>query len=948
VQLDLLTISATEALKVKFIQDVIRQGFTRAGLKSEEIVISVSIDHRVPAASLDTIFCAVRNADAQLIMPRGDFDQLVNSKEFLQSLDPAIVRSRGIEAVDMREIFRERVLKNVHFMLTFSMTLEECSELQVSFPGECVIDLWLPYERDTFEDIAADCIEDLNTRIDNHTIQIVIPDVKQQMSEELEERKNEDDSKGLGFVRAASDEGNEAEEAELAFQEAIKIQQEFRENMKHRIQLVIPRLMAELHLQLMKFNEEFAASTGHMVFVSAISFRSFCRRFKDIFMEKYEDLYDRRKRLGIAIKTISRCEVDLAKAQSEFAEEQAGGVDNAREFRESIMSSIKTRTTSIQKVKTKLAEYESDLIFTQDRLEDIQPKFAAAAELREREQAKVQRTLQFFKPAAASEIARLSPLPVAVGQIFDVALILLREKLNKIQMVETNTRTTFKDSWMHSVNLLRQPREYCDMLLELDLDTISPEQLELIQPYITSEELFPNRMQQIANGLAAPLATWVNAVVHYCAIIKESLDVMETTKSLTKSRAKLEQQVNELKQVIASGQDEVAVLRTQYDEAINRLQIDAERKEQKQLAINTASDIIVGLRVQQSRWSSAYSEYVEEVGKVAGDSSVASAFLTYCGLLDSTYRLRAEQEILMGMCKECNVMLNLPINCVDHLSSISERARWRSQGLQPVQSCSEDACLVKRSASWPLIIDPYGQCLAWLHNHFKENKEDMRFVQAKDDKIVQLIQTCVSYGRALYIHGLDSDFEHDLGEVYSEDIRSGFDRKTVTVGGEKVEFNASFQLYFSTRKKIPRFSSNFAARICVVNFASSLSVDAASESNQMSALELQLTGAILELANREQEMERRNIFQKEIDLQVRINGHQDRLVDALCRIEGNVIESLASLNEIKELRHEIGTIKKTRQTYAKEREKMDKNLVQYTKVYFIRRFASPLCAFLKS
>jgi len=904
------------------LQSTLRQGFIQAGLKQEQVIIAVSIDGRVRLETLDVIFCAVRNADTQLLMSRDDFDRILNSKEFENSIKSNLDIPK--EAVELREIFRERVLQNIHFVLMCAMTLEELSRLPVQLPAECTIDLWLPYNKEDLEHIASHAVSVLEERINQHTTMVMEKDTRRECLEDIQDlkRKAEEEEIDDAFFSRTPSEGFEEDNQESIVRDTIKVQLEFRDHIKERIRQVIPRLISESHIELCTLNAEFSARTGHGSYLSAASFRHYCRSFQDIFMAQFEKEYNRRKKLRIAIKTVTRCEADLAKAEHNFVEQRSLEKDDAgRDYSTSIMATMKLQTAALEKLKQQLSSLTSDLIFAQDKIEDMQEEYDSAKQLVDSEQANIRRHLQFFTPDVVEDISRLAPVPIGIGLLMDVVLILLKQKLNHIQMMETNLRATIRDSWQHSINLLKRPSEFCQQLNDMNLDLITPEQLEIVQPYITSELLTAEKMQQVANGLAAPIVPWVHGVVNYVQIARSSLAVMEKFREVTLEKMQLEERVAELAVVVKQGQEEVNGLRQQYDEEIHRKQSADETKEQQSVAIHTASDLIGGLRVRQARWSSQYSEYVHEVAKISGNSSIAAAFVTYCGLLDYDYRFKAEHDVMLKVCKNCSMTLNFPIDNLGLLSSDSEMATWRRQGLLPDDVCYENACLVKRSSSWPLIIDPYDDARTWITTHHKSNKEDVRFVHACEDKFMSQVQKCASFGIVLVIHGTDSDIPQDFGDLFNENFRINPAPLTINIGEESVEFNPSFQMYFMTSRKIPQYSSEFVARLSVVNFGSSVNV-----------LELKMTGALLDLANREQALRRNELFQREIDTQVRIQQNANRLIDMLCEIEGNVVESIEVLNEIKGLRDEVGSIKKDQENMRKEREQMLKDIEKYTEV----------------
>ena len=93
----------------------------------------------------------------------------------------------------------------------------------------------------------------------------------------------------------------------------------------------------------------------------------------------------------------------------------------------------------------------------------------------------------------------------------------------------------------------------------------------------------------------------------------------------------------------------------------------------------------------------------------------------------------------------------------------------------------------------------------------------------------------------------------------------------------------------------------------------------------------QLAVAILELADENKAAVCKDLYQRDIDLQAQIQANQERLIAALCEIQGNVVDSVSSLNEIKDLRNDVGELAKRKQGCAKDRDKMSQDIDHYLK-----------------
>lgn len=55
-----------------------------------------------------------------------------------------------------------------------------------------------------------------------------------------------------------------------------------------------------------------------------------------------------------------------------------------------------------------------------------------------------------------------------------------------------------------------------------------------------------------------------------------------------------------------------------------------------------------------------------------------------------------------------------------YVSSADERLRWEVNQLPSDDLCRENAVMLKRFTRYPLIIDPSGQALEFLHREYRE------------------------------------------------------------------------------------------------------------------------------------------------------------------------------------------------------------------------------------
>jgi dynein heavy chain len=199
---------------------------------------------------------------------------------------------------------------------------------------------------------------------------------------------------------------------------------------------------------------------------------------------------------------------------------------------------------------------------------------------------------------------------------------------------------------------------------KVDPDTITQEQMELIQPYLSAEDFTVERVRVFGAGLCVPIMKWVLCVSDYvrrktqCAPILTNYFLMQEkfrTLSATVARAS---------DALAETRGQTDVLRKQYDDAVARKQSQETADDRKQTNIKNAEELLAGLKHQQLRWTAVMRDYNIELHRLAGACTIAAAFLTYCGPLDSKYKERAVDLVLTSSCRDNGMKLKVMCVCV--------------------------------------------------------------------------------------------------------------------------------------------------------------------------------------------------------------------------------------------------------------------------------------------
>lgn len=212
------------------------------------------------------------------------------------------------------------------------------------------------------------------------------------------------------------------------------------------------------------------------------------------------------------------------------------------------------------------------------------------------------------------------------------------------------------------------------------------------------------------------------------------------------------------------------------------LQTDLETTEKK---IMLAHELISGLVSESQRWKEQRESLSSRLSFLMGDAAVAAAFASYSGPFNREYR----QKLVAGwrtVLRKNGILCSAEANVVGFLSSCNEdgNAGAHLEGLPSDSHSRENGAIVNASDKYPLLIDPEGQALHWIHH---QHRDRLRIVSRHDPLFRDVVEECLEYGSPLAIThsvpGLPSLLDSLLQQAF---IKRG-KRTMVRLGGSEVE-----------------------------------------------------------------------------------------------------------------------------------------------------------------
>lgn len=135
------------------------------------------------------------------------------------------------------------------------------------------------------------------------------------------------------------------------------------------------------------------------------------------------------------------------------------------------------------------------------------------------------------------------------------------------------------------------------------------------------------------------------------------------------------------------------------------------------------------------------------IGRLVGDVLLATGFLSYCGPYNQEFRanlVKTWMDILMSRSIPYTVNLNITNMLVEN-ATVSE---WTLQGLPNDELSVQNALIVTKSRSFPLLIDPQNQGKMWIKN--KEANNNLQITSLNHKYFRTHLEDCLSLGKAYF------------------------------------------------------------------------------------------------------------------------------------------------------------------------------------------------------
>lgn len=605
--------------------------------------------------------------------------------------------------------------------------------------------------------------------------------------------------------------------------------------------------------------------------VTPKSYLNFIGGYKNIYRFKQQELGEGAKRMDTGLAKLEEASISVEVLKRDLAVMDQELVQ-ASEKAETVLLEVTERAmqaeafkNQVQKVKEKaeqlVACIADEKALAEQKLEAAKPALEEA-----------EAALNTIKPAHIATVRKLGRPPHLIMRIMDCVLILFQRKIGAI--IPDIAAACPKPSWAESLKLMASTT-FLLQLQNYPKDIINNEMVEFLQPYFKMEDYNMETARRVCGDVAG-LLSWTKAMAFFHSVNKEVLP-LKANLALQEARLKLamEDLANAEKE-LSEREMALQTVKKQYDTAVAEKQRLTEAANVCLRKMTAATALINGLGGEKIRWTDQSGEFKIQLGRLVGDVLLATGFLSYCGPYNQQYRaslVTAWMDILTTKSIPFTKNLNITNMLVDSATT----SEWTLQGLPNDELSVQNALIVTKSSSYPLLVDPQNQGKMWIKN--KESTNELQITSLNHKYFRTHLEDSLSLGRPLLIEDVAEELDPVLDNVLEKNfIKSGSIEKVI-VGDKECDVMPGFMLYITTKLPNPAYSPEISAKTSIIDFTVT-----------MLGLEDQLLGRVILMEKSDLEAERVALFESVMTNQRSMKELESTLLHRLTSSEGSLVD----------------------------------------------------------
>lgn len=260
-------------------------------------------------------------------------------------------------------------------------------------------------------------------------------------------------------------------------------------------------------------------------------------------------------------------------------------------------------------------------------------------------------------------------------------------------------------SWDNAKKMMANPKNFLLALEAFDGREIDEAILKAVQP-VLDNPVFTEENMKAKSKAAANLCKWVIAICAFNKIYKKVKPLMESADAAEKQANEKQEELKIVMEKVRIVVEKVDTLKAKLAEAEAAKQRVLDEAEALQTQLDLANRLVGGLADENKRWNENVRTFKDERLTMIGNALVSAAFVSYIGPFSASFRNTLWRDQWLTDIEARKIPFTPGIDPLDVLSTLSDQAKWKTQGLPADRVSLENAAVIVSCKRYPLLIDP--------------------------------------------------------------------------------------------------------------------------------------------------------------------------------------------------------------------------------------------------
>ena len=669
------------------------------------------------------------------------------------------------------------------------------------------------------------------------------------------------------------------------------------------VEAFLPFSFAQVNLMANKFRQ---IERRH-VYTTPKSYLELLKLFNNLLSKKTSDADDAIERLSNGLlklretaAAVTRIEADL-KISLEEADQKRTVAEGIAEVVSKEKAIVEVETSNAQIKAKEVARIQEEVMEKQRSTEN---DLAKAEPLVEAAMA----ALNTLDKKDLGEAKTMTKPPAGVDDIFAATMVLLANVHPNV-IVQKNGKVKDKSWDACKKQLLGSIHEYIDYLKGInngvDDGSLPKQNFAEVRSLVELEHFTPEIILT-KNKAAAGLCSFVKNIVMYYDVV---VTVEPKRRALAQANDQLEaanSQLQGVQALVADLESKLATLTADLNAANLEKQDALDAVEKGQRKLDLAQRLTNALASENVRWAENIVTMESDKELLVGDVLLASAFISYVGPFNKTFRDKLMNQIFTPFLQDKlqavlaeggKIPLSATCDPLKILTTSAEVATWNADNLPSDQVSIENGAIVCNSARWPLIIDPQLQGIKWLRQKESAAERNLQVVRLGQNDLLRKLERALENGSTILIENIGETIDAVLNPVIQRAVIKRGKKSYIKLGDTEVEFHKDFRLFLHTKLSNPHYPPEIQAETALINFTVTYS-----------GLEDQMLSLVVRKERLDLALLSEDLIKQQNDFTIKVKELEDNILSKLATAQGDItedVELIESLETTKKIANEI-------------------------------------------